>query len=195
MTHYIRCNRPQPLQGLASRSGFSTRFRKIVTKAVTHLSVATALFVVYLITITIVLLNLLVAVLSTSHAKVQGHADQEYEVLKARLIKHYRFVVQNDIVPAPFNLTQPLFRWHEAGKRRVGGICCDLACGWSRGCGRRGIFMDGFGFPAPVLRTTGGRNCFPHDMRIPDTVDHLLIFVWRVVACPLHLFGWWLTRP
>lgn len=75
-------------------------------------SVATVLPVVYrLVTITIVLLNLLVAILSTSHAQVQEHADQEYKVLKARLIKHYRVVVQDDVLPASFNVVQLPLRW------------------------------------------------------------------------------------
>lgn len=43
-------------------------------------SVATVLLVVYLIILTIMMLNLLVAVLSTAHAKVDNNADLEYKV-------------------------------------------------------------------------------------------------------------------
>eukprot|EP00752_Nemacystus_decipiens_P011383 g10115.t1 len=92
-------------------------------------SVATVLLVVYLIIITIVLLNLLIAVLSTKHAEVQEHADQEYRVLRARLIRHYQLVVQEDLLPAPFNVVQLPFRWHAAAKRRVGYVVFWLVVG------------------------------------------------------------------
>ncbi|CAM9290091.1 unnamed protein product [Scytosiphon promiscuus] len=68
--------------------------------------VATVLLVVYLIILTIMMLNLLVAVLSTAHAKVDKDADLEYKVTKARLIQHYVRVVKIDRLPPPFNLIQ-----------------------------------------------------------------------------------------
>ena len=43
-------------------------------------SVATVLLATYLVILTIMMLNLLVAVLSTSHARVDQNADQEYKV-------------------------------------------------------------------------------------------------------------------
>lgn len=85
-------------------------------------SVATVLLVVYLIIITIVLLNLLIAVSSTSQTNVQEHADQEYKVLKARLIKHYRNVVQEDLLPTPFNLLQALLIWPKGAKQCFGYV-------------------------------------------------------------------------
>ena len=69
-------------------------------------SVATLLLVVYLFIVTIMLLNLLVAILSTSHSQVQDNAGVELKVSKARIIAHYRWVVDNDLLPAPFNLVQ-----------------------------------------------------------------------------------------
>lgn len=69
-------------------------------------SVATFLLVVYLVIITIMLLNLLIAVLSTSHARVAENAELEFKVSKALLIQHYRIVVDRDLLPAPFNLLQ-----------------------------------------------------------------------------------------
>ncbi|CAM9861414.1 unnamed protein product [Sphacelaria rigidula] len=69
-------------------------------------TVATVLLVLYLIVFTIVLLNLLIAVLSTSHTQVQENAEREFKVSKARLIQHYRLVVKKDLLPAPFNLLQ-----------------------------------------------------------------------------------------
>eukprot|EP00904_Undaria_pinnatifida_P012811 jgi/Undpi1/8660/HiC_scaffold_25.g11125.m1 len=69
-------------------------------------SVATVLLATYLVILTIMMLNLLVAVLSTAHARVDQNADQEYKVSKARLIQHYVSVVEIDRLPAPFNLMQ-----------------------------------------------------------------------------------------
>lgn len=43
-------------------------------------NIATLLLVAYLITLTIMLLNLLVAVLATAHARVDMNPDQEYKV-------------------------------------------------------------------------------------------------------------------
>ena len=64
------------------------------------------LLVLYLVVMTIMLLNLLIAVLSTAHAKVEMNADKELEVAKVRVVEHYRLVVALDIIPAPFNLVQ-----------------------------------------------------------------------------------------
>eukprot|EP00903_Cladosiphon_okamuranus_P011431 g10772.t1 len=47
--------------------------------------VATALFVIYLVVIAIVLLNLLIAVLSTSHAKIQEKAELEFKATQLSL--------------------------------------------------------------------------------------------------------------
>lgn len=66
--------------------------------------VATVLLVVYLFIVTIMLLNLLIAILSTSHAQVQDNVEREFKVSKARIVEHYRVVVENDLLPAPFNV-------------------------------------------------------------------------------------------
>lgn len=68
--------------------------------------VATILVVVYLFIVTIMLLNLLVAILSTSHAQVQDNVGTEFKVSKARIVAYYRMVVSEDLLPAPFNLLQ-----------------------------------------------------------------------------------------
>eukprot|EP00752_Nemacystus_decipiens_P018490 g16578.t1 len=68
--------------------------------------VATMLLVVYLFIVTIMLLNLLVAILSTSHAQVQGNLETEFKVSKARIVAYYRVVVREGLLPAPFNLVQ-----------------------------------------------------------------------------------------
>lgn len=67
---------------------------------------ATLLIVVYLIIMSIMMLNLLIAVLSTEHAKVDERSESEYSVSKVRMIKLYRRVVDLDLLPPPLNLVQ-----------------------------------------------------------------------------------------
>ena len=55
---------------------------------------------------TIMLLNLLIAVLSTAHVKVEMNSDKGLEVSKVKIMEHYRLIVALDILPAPFNLIQ-----------------------------------------------------------------------------------------
>lgn len=68
--------------------------------------VAFLLLVVYLSIVTVMLLNLLIAILSAVHAEVRDNVAGEFRVSKARLVEHYRLVVQKDLLPAPFNLIQ-----------------------------------------------------------------------------------------
>lgn len=67
---------------------------------------ATVLLVMYLLVMTVMLLNLLIAVLSTLHGQAADNAEREYKVAKARLIDYYRLVVREDLLPVPFNLIQ-----------------------------------------------------------------------------------------
>ncbi|CAM9739658.1 unnamed protein product [Ectocarpus sp. 12 AP-2014] len=74
-----------------------------------HETVGTILIVTYLVVVTVMLLNLLVAILTVSHSKVQENVQREFKVSKARMIQRYRLTVENDWLPAPFNLAQLLF--------------------------------------------------------------------------------------
>lgn len=86
--------------------------------------VATTLVVAYLVIMTIMMLNLLIAVLSTAHAKVHGNIDMEYRVSSARLMGHYVWAVKQHILPAPFNLV--IFAvWYVCD-------CLRKLCGWNR---------------------------------------------------------------
>lgn len=67
---------------------------------------ATILVVLYLFIVTIMLLNLLIAILSTAHAQVQENVEGEFKVSKARIVAYYRMVVDKNLLPAPFNLVQ-----------------------------------------------------------------------------------------
>ncbi|CAN0547512.1 unnamed protein product, partial [Ectocarpus sp. 12 AP-2014] len=71
-----------------------------------HETVGTILIVTYLVVVTVMLLNLLVAILTVSHSKVQENVQREFKVSKARMIQRYRLTVENDWLPAPFNLAQ-----------------------------------------------------------------------------------------
>ncbi|CAM9206508.1 unnamed protein product [Ectocarpus fasciculatus] len=62
------------------------------------------LLVVYMITMTVVLLNLLVAVLSTTHGKVYANAEKEFHHARARLIYQSARVVSRARPPPPLNL-------------------------------------------------------------------------------------------
>lgn len=87
--------------------------------------VATFLLVVYLFIVTVMLLNLLVAILSTSHAQVEENIEREFKVSIARMMDHYQLVVTNDMLPTPFNLLQ-LVVWPIAW-------CVNECCGRNSG--------------------------------------------------------------
>lgn len=68
--------------------------------------VATFLLIVYLFIVTIMLLNLLVAILATAHTQVQDDVEIELRTSRALVFDHYRTVVEKDLLPAPFNLLE-----------------------------------------------------------------------------------------
>ncbi|CAM9444927.1 unnamed protein product, partial [Discosporangium mesarthrocarpum] len=71
-----------------------------------HGYVGIALMVAYVTLMAICLLNLLIAVLSTAHANVQENAEREFAVTRAAIIIHYAHEVENNMLPAPFNILQ-----------------------------------------------------------------------------------------
>lgn len=73
-----------------------------------YYTVATLLLVVYLVIMTIMLLNLLIAVLSTAHSNVEEGVL--LRVANARVLMFYRRVADVDILPEPFNLVQTLVK-------------------------------------------------------------------------------------
>ncbi|CAM9703899.1 unnamed protein product [Ascophyllum nodosum] len=94
--------------------------------------VGQVLLAIFVVVMTIMLLNLLIAILSTTHADVHKNAEREFKTAKARNVQYYRLVVAHDILPAPFNMLQ-LFvsmsfiskgwqqsTWCRVGKRAVG---------------------------------------------------------------------------
>lgn len=170
-------------------------------------AVATALLVIYLITITIMMLNLLIAVLSTSHAKVQENAEEEYRLLKAHLIHHYRLVVRDDLLPAPFNWFQLPFRRHNEAKRSVGNIVFWIVLGPAAVVGGAILWIVS-AFLNPVtpmprawtftkafrLRNEDGGS-YPRLSRGWKAAWPVFWFVRRALGCPLELLGLWFIRP
>ena len=71
-----------------------------------YATVGQVLLAIFVIVMTIMLLNLLIAILSTTHADVHKNAEREFRISKARTVQYYRLVVEHDILPAPFNLVQ-----------------------------------------------------------------------------------------
>lgn len=65
---------------------------------------ATVLLVFYLVIMSIMLLNLLIAVMSTAHGKVEELVL--IRVARARVYMYYRWVVDHDALPPPLNVVQ-----------------------------------------------------------------------------------------
>ena len=68
--------------------------------------IGNTLLVLYLVIMTIMLLNLLIAVLSTAHAKVETNAEKDLGISKVGVVEHYLLIVAFDILPVPLNLVQ-----------------------------------------------------------------------------------------
>lgn len=59
-----------------------------------------------MVTMSVVLLNLLIAVLSTAHDKVYANAKKEFHLARAKLIYQSARVVARRRPPAPLNLVK-----------------------------------------------------------------------------------------
>lgn len=75
---------------------------------VLYVEAGISLMAVYLVVMTVMLLNLLIAVLSTAHAEVQKNAPKEFQLARAKLIMQSGEDVLNDVLPPPFNLIKPV---------------------------------------------------------------------------------------
>ena len=174
-------------------------------------AVATALLIVYLVVIAVMLLNLLIAVLSTSHSKVEGKADQEFKVSKARMIVHYRLVVDKCLLPPPFNLVQLVVSTpfiigdrsrHGAASRNakefVGRTVFWLVLGPVAVVGGTLLWV----LSAVYAPTVWHRHFFSHTRAGQGKLSggsillrYLIVFAWCVVGAPLYLAAFWLTAP
>ena len=73
-----------------------------------YVAVGRLILALFIIVVTVMLLNLLIAILSTAHAGIHNNMKKEFKVSTARTIQHYRLFVELDIVPAPFNILQSI---------------------------------------------------------------------------------------
>lgn len=171
--------------------------------------VATVMLVAYLVVMSIMLLNLLIAVLSTSHAKVQENADLEFKVSTARLVQHYRYVVDEDLLPAPFNLVQLAMaspftlvdhlgncRTYGGIKRVVGQVVFWLVFGPLAAAG--GTLVWVISTPACILRWREHFYSKHQDSQgMPASsmaLRYVVICVWCFAGAPLCLIALWLTH-
>lgn len=174
-------------------------------------AVATALLIVYLVVIAVMLLNLLIAVLSTSHSKVEGKADQEFKVSKARMIVHYRLVVDKCLLPPPFNLVQLLVsmpfavgEWSRHGaayrsaKDIVGRVTFWLVLGPVAVASGTVLWVVSASY-APVVwhRHFFGQTKAGHAELFGASIflRYLVVLAWCAVGAPLYLAALWLTAP
>lgn len=74
----------------------------------TYRDAGVVLLVVYLIIMAVMLLNLLIAVLSTAHAAVYRNAEKQFHAARAKLIVQSRDDVVHDVLPPPFSLIKPI---------------------------------------------------------------------------------------
>lgn len=158
------------------------------------------------------LLNLLIAVLSTSHSKVEGKADQEFKVSKARMIEHYRLVVDICLLPPPFNLVQLMIsslflirdqsrhtRACKRAKEVVGQTVFWLVLGpVAVACGSvlwvLSLFYAPFVWHRHFFRISSAARDGPVSAG-GVLLRYFIVAAWCVVGAPLYLFLFWLTAP
>ncbi|CAN0415828.1 unnamed protein product, partial [Discosporangium mesarthrocarpum] len=88
-----------------------------------HGQMGKTLLGLYLTVMTIIFLNLLIAVLSTEHSKVDCNAEKEANLSRALMIHKYSCNVEKDRIPAPFNLFQLPLRLAGDGSRDRDSSC------------------------------------------------------------------------
>ncbi|CAM9810440.1 unnamed protein product [Scytosiphon promiscuus] len=156
-------------------------------------AVGTILLVMYLIVITILLLNLLIAVLSTSHSRMQDKAEQEYKVSKARFVQHYSSVVSKDLLPPPFNLLNMSFV--EASCNTESSRRAKLATLAQKSIGRF-VFWAVLG----PLAVAGGSfvwllSALFSPLWRRSKLGYCLTILWCIFGAPICLLTLWLGLP
>lgn len=180
-------------------------------------AVASFLFCVYLVVIAVMLLNLLIAVLSTSHSRIAEKADQEFRVSKVLLIEHYRLVVGKQLLPPPFNLLQLVIvtfatclfagRWtrrREAcarAKEAVGRLAFWLVLGPIAAVGGALLWVVSALHACIAWSRYYHRNASQSSSEVEvlsvwwRALRYIVIFAWCVVGAPMLLVAFWLTAP
>lgn len=160
-----------------------------------------ALFVLFLVITTIMLLNLLVAILTVQHGAVQENVEKEFKVAQARVFEYFDRVVEKDILPAPLNMLQlgvatlwafPAFIWAAVtGKLKDNGDTRGM-----KGNGR------GEGEAIELCRpqtTSGKRADATYQVRFNEAAQmsgkYTFMIVIRVVAIIGGSFLWVVSTP
>lgn len=71
-------------------------------------SASVCLLVTYVVIMAVLLLNLLIAVLSTAHAEVDKNANEEFHLARSRAIQQIWRNVLEGHLPSPMNLVMPI---------------------------------------------------------------------------------------
>ena len=168
------------------------------------------LLAVYLVIMTIMLLNLLIAVLSTKHTKVDVKADKEFKVSRARIIEHYRLAVAFNILPAPFNLWQLvltlpfLFKGQPAEQNKrytkameaVGQVSFWLVL--SPFCFAGGVLLWVTSSMYNVGQASKWLSHFKTSAELTGAslaLNYVMLCFWCALGAPLCLLALWLRQP
>ncbi|CAM9548053.1 unnamed protein product, partial [Ectocarpus fasciculatus] len=141
----------------------------------------TFLLVAYLVVLAVVMLNLLIAVLSTAHGEVNANGEKEFHLARTRLILQSARAVAHRRIPPPFNLVQLVVGF------LLDGVS-ELAW-WARlAAGRCGLRQRKENF-APITSTYGWHT-------FDGTLQRLLFAsTMGLVAVALHALLWVLSLP
>ena len=168
------------------------------------------LLAVYLMVMTIMLLNLLIAVLSTRLTNMDINGYKEFKASWARMIEYYRLAVTFNILPEPFNLWQPIltlpFLLHgQSAKLKKTYTQTMEAVGpvsfW--------LVLSPLVFAAGVLLWVTSsiyyifqppKSLLFSKLRLKETavsltLEPVLLFFWRALGAPLCLLALWLRQP
>lgn len=166
---------------------------------------ATILLVSYLVIISVMLLNLLIAVLSTSHARIQGTQELEHKTSKVRLIEHYRLTVDEHLLPPPFNLAQLVVSAPFALAHRSWGAAACVRARELVGLFTFWLVMGSIGLVGGVLLWWASVMHTPlawerawswgNPTRRLRASRFAICAVWCLVGAPLYLFVFWFTTP
>ncbi|CAB1096081.1 unnamed protein product [Ectocarpus sp. CCAP 1310/34] len=141
----------------------------------------TFLLVAYLVVLAVVMLNLLIAVLSTAHGEVYANGEKEFHLARTRLILQSARAVAHRRIPPPFNLVQLVVGF------LLDGVS-ELAWWAVRGADRCGLRQHKESF-APITYTYGWHTF--------DGMLQRLLFAstMGLVAVTLNALLWVLSLP
>lgn len=177
-------------------------------------AVATFVFVAFLLTVTVILVNLLAAVIGAWQSRIKEKADKEFKVSKALLMDHYRLVVDKHLLPPPFNLGQVLIVSISFLFARRGPLRQAACCRGKQAVGRVAFWL----VLGPVAVVGGTLLWLASAMRAPFVwrshyriiskandaevlsrcslaLRYVVIFAWCVIGAPMLLLALWVTAP